>query len=63
LRGHIKENHTTTSCKLLLQDSWQHQGRSRELLLHDQLMQWQDSANYYCMINSCNCGIHDSINQ
>jgi hypothetical protein len=35
----IKENHTANS---------------RELLLHDQLMQRQDSVNYYCMINSCN---------
>jgi hypothetical protein len=28
LRGRIKENHTANSCKLLLQDSWQYQGRS-----------------------------------
>jgi len=39
-----------------------HTANSRELLLHDQLMQQQDSVNYYCMINSCNDRIHNSAN-
>jgi hypothetical protein len=32
LQPTIKENHTATSCKLLLQDSWQYQGRSHRQL-------------------------------